>query len=51
VTKKYWEIDEAKIHASCFFHALWRHFGDATSLYVEGNSISGDVKRLLLRLR
>jgi len=40
---KYWEIEEGKVDGAGFLQALWRHFPQATTFYVEGTSVSGDV--------
>jgi hypothetical protein len=43
---KYWELDEGpdKVDSARFFHALWKHFPEATTFYAEGTSIAPDVK-------
>lgn len=41
--RKYWEIEEGPVDSGRFFQALWRHFPQATALYVEGGSIAHDV--------
>jgi len=40
---KYWEIEEGKVDSAGFLQALWRHFPQATTFYVEGTSVAGDV--------
>lgn len=39
-----WEIEEGVVDSARFFEALWRHFPDATTLYVEGCVIGRDVE-------
>jgi len=41
---KYWEIEEGRVDSARFFETLWRRFPEATTLYVEGNSITRDVR-------
>lgn len=45
---KYWEIAEGKIDSRKFFDARGNYFPDATTLYVEGTSISEDVRACYL---
>jgi hypothetical protein len=40
----YWEIKEGRVDSARFFETLWRRFPEATTLYVEGDSIARDVK-------
>ena len=40
---QYWEIEEGKVDSAEFLQALWRRFPEATTIYVEGTSVSGDV--------
>jgi hypothetical protein len=41
---EYWEIKKGKVDSARFFEALWTHFPEATTLYVEGGSIAPDLK-------
>jgi len=41
---KYWEIEEGRVDSTRFFETLWRRFPEATTLYVEGNSVTRDVR-------
>ncbi len=45
---KYWEIAEGKVDSRKFFEARGNYFPDATTLYVEGTSISEDVRACYL---
>ena len=40
---KYWEI-KGRVDSARFVETLWRHFPEATTLYLEGNSVTRDVK-------
>ena len=41
--EEYWEIDEGKVDSSLFFRLLSKYFDDATTLYIEGCSISYEL--------
>jgi hypothetical protein len=45
----YWQIYGEDVQPSKFFSALASHFPDATTLYVEGTSISEQVEACYLR--
>ena len=45
IMSKYWEIEEGKVDSTLFFQALPKHFPTATTLFLEGNSISNDVEK------
>ncbi len=38
-----WEITKGKVDSARFFETLWKRFPEATTLYVEGDSIARDV--------
>jgi len=40
---EYWEIEEGKIDSAAFFPLLYKYFNEATTLFIEGTSISKDV--------
>ena len=41
---EYWELNEGKIDSVKFFKALAKYFPEATTLFIEGTSISDDVR-------
>jgi hypothetical protein len=45
---KSWEIAEGTVDSRKFFETLGKYFPDATTLYVEGTSISDDVQACYL---
>lgn len=38
-----WEIEEGNIDSAAFFPLLYKYFNEATTLFIEGTSISKDV--------
>lgn len=45
---EYWELNEGKVDSATFFEALAKYFPEATTLYIEGTSISEDVRTCYL---
>jgi len=45
---EYWELNEGKVDSAKFFEARAKYFPEATTLYIEGTSISDDVRACYL---
>ena len=45
---EYWQLKEGKVDSKKFFGALAKYFPEATTLYIEGTSISDDVRTCYL---
>jgi hypothetical protein len=45
IMSKYWKIEAGKVDSNQFFDPLAKHFPTATTLFVEGTSISEDVQQ------